>query len=719
MLKTPAFRRDAALFWISCLMLFFEILMIRWLSAEIRIFSYFHNMVLLFCFLGIGLGCAMARRRVPFWVTFVILLVLAGLLALDEHLGVFSLSKISHYLSLGFDFLIWYRPIPQPWPDRLLAIAAGNGMLLFLMTLITLFFVPFGQILGQLLDKHERPLRAYAVNLAGSLAGVWLFNLLSLFSLPPPLWVGLGGLCCLVFLSRRRWQLSLAILMLALTVLALYERPTPQDRSIWSPYQKLTVQPVFVTCDQQEVQVGHVILVNNVGYMQISNYSPDFMARCPSLFPLDEIPYDHYNIPYRFSGQLDDVLIVGTGAGNDVAGALRNGAGHVTAVEIDPVIIRLGRELHPEAPYSDARVTVINDDARSFFKKATGRYDMVVFGLLDSHTLSSSYSNVRLDNYVYTVESFAEVKRLLKPHGVVVLMFEVADDFIGARIQQSLAEAFGQEPLAFSVRSGLRGWGGFGFVVGDPGTLERSLAQDANLRQVVEEGLPLKQRWAESQTALSTDDWPYLYLEGRAIPGLYYLIFAWLLLFSYWGIRRAVGRPHRMDWHFFLLGAGFMLLEVQNISKLALLFGTTWTVNAIVITAFLVMALLSNYVVQKVKIRSLRPIYIALFIAVLVNLVMPFGALAGMPPLLKGLLAGIVMALPVFFSGIIFSTSFSRAQEKAGVFASNLFGSMVGGVLESLSFFSGIRALLLLAFVLYFLSMWVRRHSLELKVPAA
>ncbi len=50
-------RRDLLLFWVSCFTLFFEILMIRWLSAEIRIFSYFHNLVLLFVFLGIGLGC--------------------------------------------------------------------------------------------------------------------------------------------------------------------------------------------------------------------------------------------------------------------------------------------------------------------------------------------------------------------------------------------------------------------------------------------------------------------------------------------------------------------------------------------------------------------------------------------------------------------------------------------------------------------------------------
>ena len=66
-----ATRQDVRLFWVSCFMLFFEILMIRWLSAEIRIFSYFHNLVLLFAFLGIGLGAGMARGTPFVFISFI------------------------------------------------------------------------------------------------------------------------------------------------------------------------------------------------------------------------------------------------------------------------------------------------------------------------------------------------------------------------------------------------------------------------------------------------------------------------------------------------------------------------------------------------------------------------------------------------------------------------------------------------------------------------
>ena len=37
-------------------------------------------------------------------------------------------------------------------------------------------------------------------------------------------------------------------------------------------------------------------------------------------------------------------------------------------MEIDPTILRLGKALHPDHPFDDPRVTVINDDARHFLR---------------------------------------------------------------------------------------------------------------------------------------------------------------------------------------------------------------------------------------------------------------------------------------------------------------------------------------------------------------
>jgi len=79
----------------------------------------------------------------------------------------------------------------------------------------------------------------------------------------------------------------------------------------------------------------------------------------------------------------------------------------------------------------------------------------------------------------------------------------------------------------------------------------------------------------------------------------------------------APGSLRRLNLHFFFLGAAFMLLEVRGISQLALLFGSTWIVNSIVITAVLCMMLAANLVVHLRKNISLHFVYPVLFASLL------------------------------------------------------------------------------------------------------
>ena len=209
-------------------------------------------------------------------------------------------------------------------------------------------------------------------------------------------------------------------------------------------------------------------------------------------------------------------------------------------------------------------------------------------------------------------------------------------------------------------------------------------------------------RWAKATVVQSTDDWPYLYLPGARIPALYWFVYALLFAGALGGVRIAFPDRKGFSKHFFFLGAGFLLLEVQNVSKLALLFGTTWIVNSIVIAAILIMIMAANYVAQRAKIGSLMPCYIVLFASLGINYLIPLSVFSGLGDAAKALLAGGVMALPIFFAGIIFSTSFSRAGDRAGVFGSNLLGAMFGGMLESASFVFGVKSLLIFAAFLYF-----------------
>src|SRR5262249_24071722 len=129
------------------------------------------------------------------------------------------------------------------------------------------------------------------------------------------------------------------------------------------------------------------------------------------------------HLPRQISGMppFKNVLIIGAGSGNDVSRALQWGAEHVDAVEIDPVIQRLGAHDHPDHPYQDPRVTVHIGDGRNFLRSTDTQYDLVLYALVDSLILHSSYSNIRLESYLFTREAFQDVKQRLKPGGTFIL----------------------------------------------------------------------------------------------------------------------------------------------------------------------------------------------------------------------------------------------------------------------------------------------------------
>lgn len=693
-------RQDAALLGISALLLFLEMMMIRWLSSELRIFAYFHNLVLLFAFLGMGLGLLLKGRRSWPLLTVGLLFVFALFISRGKWLGPLDPQAITRYLSIGTGFTVWGIKHVTSVLQRVHDAAIGCTMLVVVLAGLATLFFPLGQLLGRCFDQDDRPLRAYGLNLAGSLLGIGLFDALSAGSTGPELWFALAGVACLPLIRPKTLALPAALLIAASSWLLATSWNPHRQWVVWSPYQKLSVRPTFLYEGHKAYPYGAQVFVNSTIYLSIVNYAKTFMRAHPWFYqPASAIPYDQYNLPYRFEDHPGNVLVVGAGAGNDVAGALRNGATHVTAVEIDPQIIRIGLWLHPEHPFQDPRVTVVNDDARSFFKRTHQKFDTIIFGLLDSHTLSSSYSNVRLDNYVYTLQSFEEAKHLLEPHGEMALYFQVMDRFIGSRLFEMLGQTFGYQPLSLQVPPSRRGYGGSAFITGDMRSILRHVMKDPHLIEMVRTGpAPL---WESLHVPITTDDWPYLYLENRGIPLQYWMVFGVLAVL--WGLgSRLLPRAGKgLDPRFFLLGAGFMLLETKNVSSFALLFGTTWTVNAIVVAAILVMAMLANLVACKVPAEAEPILYIGLFASLLLNLVVPLGMFSGLDLALKAAAAGALMGLPIFFAGLVFSLLFARTTDRSAALASNLLGAMVGGTLETLSFVIGIQGLLVVATVLY------------------
>jgi len=691
---------------VSLLALFLELLMIRWISSEIRVFAYFKNFVLIACFLGFGLGCFLSRRKVNLLPLLAPLLALTLLVKLPW-MGLRQLmTELPAFVGATSDMDLWSVPtLAHEW-FSLVILAAAVVVIVPIFCLLTFMFIPLGQLVGWYLESAGNIVSGYSVNILGSLAGILLYTLLCFLYQSPPAWFLLAAVMLVVLLwrlPRLRWVVAgVFAVCAALASLG----PGNGSTVYWSPYQKLTLTP-----RQQGGQtIGYVLNTNNSWYQQILDLSPQFVTSHPQLFKDEPVQWNAYNLPYHFYPQPPAVLVLGSGMGNDVAAALRNGAGRVVAVEIDPLILKLGREKHFERPYSSPRVQEVLDDARSYVQNSTDRFDLIVFSLLDSHTTSSHFTNIRIDNYVYTLEALQASKRLLQPGGIFIIKFQVSSPWIAGRLRGLLETVFAHPPAQVRTVDSAYGTSGTFYIAGSEARIEQALSDPQVAAFVANHG-----NIHTEKATLTTDNWPYFYQRGPGLPVPVILISGVLVLLCWLFLRRTGTAFRSMRWHFFFLGAGFLLLEAQIISKMALLFGTTWVVNSIVIAALLLLIVAANLLVEFKPDFPLAWAYVGIFVTIGVSYLVPLEKFFFPSVVSKILVATLVLCLPVFFAGIVFVRSFAKEGFRAGALGANLFGGLVGGLLESMSLWTGIRSLVLIAGLLY-LASWI---ALSVEQPSS
>jgi hypothetical protein len=324
-----------------------------------------------------------------------------------------------------------------------------------------------------------------------------------------------------------------------------------------------------------------------------------------------------------------------------------------------------------------------------------------LFGLLDSHTLAD-YSNMRIDNFVYTKESFQEAKALLATDGVMFVKFQVNRRWLGRRLIEMANDAFGKPPVAFWAQSNYTA-GAACFAISPSNQVEQRLAADPRLAEFVSKH-PTS-FMTSSAVPVATDDWPYLYQEGRWLPGIFVSVGILVLLLGAGFYAEIPGARERVpSLFFFSVGAGFLLLETQVVSRLALFFGTTWQVNGIVIGAILVALLAANAVIERQATSRPRGWYLGGLVAgLLLAYVFPFGRVPGSAGVV-GWVAAVVFTIPIFFAGLLFASEFRLTDSPSAALGANMLGAVIGGLLENLSLVIGLKALLLAAMVLYLLA---------------
>lgn len=636
-------RARVELFLASFLMLFTELVLIRWAGAYVIYLSYFANFILLGSFLGIGVGFLRAKKAPDLfrWAP-ILLAAFAGLVVafpvtIDRtggQLVYFGVQQhgLPAWVMLPFIFLATAATMA----------AIGHGVA-----------VRFSRLPA---------LDAYRFDILGSIAGVVTFSGLAFAGVGPVAW---GVVVVGLFIALLRPPTTLQSVA-AVALIAIFAIGTFKGDTIWSPYYRLTFETDGSTIGIAANGVPH----QTGGATQGTDY---------------EMPYERLARPPR------NVLVIGAGNGNDVSVALRQGASSIDAVEIDPEIQRLGIRYHPEHPYQDPRVHRFIDDGRAFLERTGTTYDLIVFALPDSLTLVTGQSAIRLESYLFTEQAFEAARDHLAPGGAFAMYNYYREQWLADRLAGTMTTVFGNRPcLDLGRRGADSGVGQFSIFVDSP---------DAS-------ALRCDSTWSPGDrevVAPAVDDRPFLYLRSPSIPFRYVLTLLLIILASI-VVVRATGSPFRPMVAYadlFFMGAAFLLLETKSVVQFALLFGTTWLVNALVFAGVLLSVLLAIEIEQRYRVGHRGLLFLLLYAGLLGAWLVPTDDLLQFAAVPRFALATILAFFPIFMANLIFAGRFRDTAEPTAAFGANLLGAMVGGAIEYVSLITGYRALLIVVALLY------------------
>ena len=697
----------------SCSALFLELCCIRWAGSHVLYLSYVTNLLLVTAFLGLGVGATLAprlhARALSVWIASgpLWLLLFVSSVTLFNMEVVIDGGQVVYFGAGEGDLRV------PPW----LALSA-------LGLLMTGLFSTLGVVIGREL-RAAPPLRAYSVEIAGSLVGIVLFGFAAFLGVPAHVWF-LFAIAGFVALSPRwLWALG-ANLLIALVTLGLI---TNADwSSTWSPYQRVKVTPLAAGAargpgDPTAGSPRYRLEVNNVVHQYITDvrkrepfYEFPYRAAGATLpgdprgYLTAKPPHSNWQVdpfaqrPGAWNGR---VAIIGAGNGTDTAAALAYGAGHIDAVEIDPLLARIGRALQPNRSLNDPRVQLHLMDGRTFLEREQAQYDLIIFGLPDSLTLASPYAGVRLESFLFTTEAFQSAMRLLKPEtGLIVLYNYYRTRWLVDRIANTLGRAAGHTPLVL--------------LGPDKGMTAAFIAGPGLARVDPKLGADWQYKVVRPDPAVgeASDDWPFLYLRERVIPqqillaacmliGLGVLAIGGVGLFEQRAKRKSEERGGvRALLPFFFMGMAFLLLETSGLVRMSLLFGATWFVNALVFGSVLTMVLIANWIAYIWPMQRSTPLFLLLLAALGVAWALPPAMFSAWDPAAKYVASSVVLFVPILLGNLAFSQAFRESATPAKAFGANLLGAVVGGVCENLALITGYRALFLIAGALYLL-VWI------------
>jgi len=353
-----------------------------------------------------------------------------------------AISMISAYLFINF---IPFDSFSIAWDIKQVLVLALH----YLILAIPFFFT--GLAVGLIITIYpQNTNRIYAANLSGSGVGC-VFALLS-----PVFFSGVGtvSLCSLIaFLSIIPLLitiikkdpgriffifLGISIIGTAFTLGDLSLRLSDRPRSIIpdihiSPYKGLSYSlqyPGAKIVYQEWNAVARVDRVESEGIRSLPGLSYTFIDPLPSESGLfinaDRLtPIIENNSDLSFATFMPvstvypllnnaKILIIEPKGGLDIIIAREMGSHDITVLEPNPAILNAAPEI-----YDHQNINIINESHRSYLRRTSDRYDLIIIALSDPYHPVRSGAYSLGEDYRYTVESIEEALNHLEQDGIL------------------------------------------------------------------------------------------------------------------------------------------------------------------------------------------------------------------------------------------------------------------------------------------------------------
>jgi hypothetical protein len=721
----PRTRSYAAIALVSCAVLLYEITITRVLSVVL----WYH-----FAFLAISL--AMLGLGAPgIWFT----VKKPGARALERSLLSSALMMPTSIVALlkGSEWL------PRFWgalPG--LSNFANPQILLVIVCLLAPMLCLGSAVCLLLMSAEGREVgRVYAADLAGATVGALLVvPLMDL--LPTPHIVAGAGFLPLVaaaLVAKKPRLLTLGALgaglalclfarePLRLRVAKSYIEPDNLLYVKWTPTARITIHPdIFYVKDPKA----------GFGWGMGWNYEPkplkqlwieqDASAGTP-ITHLETTPaalghlfFDVTSVGYQLR-RPERVCIVGAGGGRDILSALKAGASHVDAVELNGHIVDAlsgpFREFSGDV-YHLPGVHAVVGEGRSFLTHSSGNYDFIQISLIDSWAATAAGAFALSENYLYTVEALRLYLKRTSPEGIVSISRWMSGDrqLEGARLAELASRALRLEGIDDPARHVVV------FQAWDVGTflISRAPFDDARMAKLdaIAEERGFRRRWpvpedTDHETVVasvmaegagkyekegldlsaSTDDRPFFFqtvsLFGKVDPEYFATLsnnehsvallrmLLWIvgaltlvLFFAPFAFGKRVRRTADLWYgsaYFLCIGLGFMLVEVPWMQRFVLYLGHPSYASTVVLTSLLLGAGIGSSVAARLGARTVRWwgfSIIAVLLAANFTLFALFEATLGLPFFARIAVSAAVLVPTGFLMGFPFPIGMSTWSEE-------------------------------------------------------